>query len=80
LELIGFGGSYRFDEEAIHQKILSSGFKAYQYAPLDLKLELRKERSHHGNTIYIKDFYIAIERSKTIRRYGSDSLIILIPN
>ena len=69
MELNGSGERYGFDEEAIHQKMLSSGFKAYKYEPFDRKLELRKERSLHGNTIYIKDFNQAIERLKEARYF-----------
>jgi len=69
MELNGSGGRYGFDEEAIHQKMLDAGFKAYQYEPFNRKLELRKERSLHGNTIYIKDFNTAIERLKEARHF-----------
>ncbi len=69
MELNGSGGRYGFDEEAIHQKMLGSGFKAYQYEPFNRELELRKERSLHGNTIYIKDFKKTIERLKEARHF-----------
>lgn len=64
MELNGSGGRYGFDEDTIHQKMIDTGFKSYNYAPFHRKLKERAERSFHGNTIYIRDAFTAKEAIK----------------
>lgn len=65
MELNGSGGRYGFDEDTIHQKMIDSGFIAYRYFPFERKLEIRAERSFHGNTIYIKEIDFVKQRLKS---------------
>jgi FkbM family methyltransferase len=62
LELNGSGSRYGFDEDAIHKKMIDSGFKAYRYLPFNRKLEIRENRSFHGNTIYINQIELVQKR------------------
>ncbi len=62
MELNGSGGRYGFDEDAIHQKMIAEDFEAYHYSPFDRKLNPRKERSFHGNTIYLREVDIVKKR------------------
>lgn len=54
IELNGCGGRYGFDEEEIHQKLISHSFIPVSYDPFDRKIS---ELKTYGafNTIYIRD-------------------------
>lgn len=71
MELNGSGGRYGFDEAAIHQKMIDLGFNAYSYLPFERKLKPRKERSFHGNTIYIRDIEAAKKKVKSGPYYSA---------
>lgn len=62
MELNGSGGRYGFNEDALHQKVLDYGFQAYHYLPFKRKIVPAKDRSYHGNTIYIRNLAAAKER------------------
>jgi FkbM family methyltransferase len=55
IELNGSGKNYGYDEDKIHQLLVSFGFSPYSYEPFSR--QLKKEASYYGhnNTIYIKD-------------------------
>lgn len=61
IELIGSGQHYGFDEEKIHQQLLSSGFLPYVYDPFKRELSALK---HFGgdNTLYIRDLDFVMDR------------------
>ncbi len=55
IELIGGGKNYGFNEDHLHQKILSYGFNTYNYDPEKKKLEdLKGRRNKNKNTIYLR--------------------------
>lgn len=57
MELNGSGTRYGFDENVLHQKMLSYGFQPVAYSPFHRKLtRLDRKNTQSGNTIYIKDF------------------------
>lgn len=64
IELNGSGGRYGYDENNIHQQLLSFGFYSYQYAPFTRQLK-RVEAFGNLNTIYLKDIHFVEERLKT---------------
>jgi FkbM family methyltransferase len=69
MELNGSGDRYGFDEEAIHQQLLNAGFKAYLYQPFSRTLTPRKERSLHGNTIYVRDYHLCQDRLTSANKF-----------
>jgi len=54
IELNGSGGRYGFDEQAIHQHLLSEGFTPVSYDPFTRKLT-RQHAFGSFNTIYCRD-------------------------
>ncbi|MFN0050331.1 MAG: FkbM family methyltransferase [Cytophagales bacterium] len=67
IELNGSGARYGFDENEIHLKFLSLGFKPYNYYPFTRSLE---EIPHFGNynTIYIRDVEFVKQRLMTAEK------------
>jgi FkbM family methyltransferase len=69
IELNGSGIRYGFDDNILHNKILSYGFTCYAYEPYNRKLKQIHSYGKH-NTIYIKDFEYVNQRiisSKSIK-------------
>ena len=66
IELNGSGGRYGYDENKIHQQLLSFGFYSYQYAPFTRALK-RVEAFGNLNTIYLKDINFVNERLKNAK-------------
>ena len=64
IELNGSGARYGYDENNIHQQLLSFGFYSYQYAPFTRELK-RMQAFGNLNTIYLKDIHFVQERLKT---------------
>lgn len=54
IELIGGGGRYGYDENKIHEKLLSHSFKPYSYNPIARKIKEIKKHND-SNTIYLRD-------------------------
>lgn len=55
IELIGGGKNYGFDENVLHQKLLTYGFSTYTYIPSTKKLvNLERKKNNSKNTIYLK--------------------------
>jgi hypothetical protein len=54
IELNGSGLRYGFNEDDIHQTLLSVGFKPYQYDPFKRELYLMDSFGSY-NTIYCRD-------------------------
>jgi FkbM family methyltransferase len=54
IELNGSGGRYGFDENEIHQQLLSYGFRPYKYQPFLRQLEPISTFGTH-NTVYIRN-------------------------
>ncbi|HEX3385636.1 MAG TPA: FkbM family methyltransferase [Mucilaginibacter sp.] len=61
IELNGSGGRYGYDEEDIHQLILSKGFAPYDYEPFARQLKCRAGKGNF-NTIYCRDMAFITER------------------
>jgi FkbM family methyltransferase len=61
IELNGSGVRYGYDENNIHKKFLSLGFKAFSYEPFS---RILSQLDSHGdnNTIYVKDYSFVLER------------------
>lgn len=56
IELIGGGRNYGFDEDILHQKILSYGFKTYKYYPKTKKIvSMNDKKNTKKNTIYLRN-------------------------
>jgi len=56
MELNGSGERYGFDEDGLHEKMLSLGFRSYVYEPVGRKItDLKGQRSASGNTLYLRD-------------------------
>lgn len=69
IELNGSGKRYGFDENEIHQKLISHGFNPYCYSPFDRKL-LKIGKNGKHNTLYIKDIQFAQKRVMNARKYN----------
>jgi FkbM family methyltransferase len=58
IEINGNGANYGFDDEVLHQKMLSFNFDSYIYDPSTKKLiSLKSKRNENKNTIYIRNNY-----------------------
>jgi len=58
MEINGSGAYYGFDDEVLHQKMLSFNFDSYIYYPSTKKLiSLKSKRNKNKNTIYIRSNY-----------------------
>ncbi|RDC56210.1 FkbM family methyltransferase [Pedobacter chinensis] len=64
IELNGSGGRYGYDDNQIHAKLLSHGFKPYEYHPIERKIEELDTFGTH-NTIYIRDLAYVVYRLKS---------------
>ena len=70
MELNGSGDRYGFDENALHQKMISAGFETYCYHPFERKLEsLHGACSTGGNTLYVRDAVQLAERVQTAPQF-----------
>ena len=67
IELNGSGIRYGFDDNLLHDKILSYGFISYSYEPYERKLNKIEKYGKH-NTIYIRDFDYVNKRILTSSR------------
>jgi len=69
IELNGLGGRYGYNEENIHQLLLSNGFSPYIYEPFSRKLS---QEITYGteNTIYLRDIDWVQRRLKEGRKYS----------
>jgi len=69
IELNGSGLRYGYDEDALHNKIISYGFTPSSYQPLDRLLSDVKERGVLGNTLYVRDLDVVNERLQAAPKY-----------
>jgi FkbM family methyltransferase len=70
IELNGTGNHFGYDENKIHQLLLSHGFVPYSYEPFSRQLKIEPGYYGHDNTIYIKDAEWAGNRVKAARKYN----------
>jgi len=64
IELNGSGSRYGFNEEDIHQALVSAGFAPYRYNPFTRELNLMPSFGHY-NTIYCRDIDFILSRLKS---------------
>ncbi len=77
MELRGHGSRYGFDENGLHQKMLSSGFRPYKYRPFDRALDaLPGIDLVGGNTLYIRDLETVRRRLETAPRFSVNNRTI----
>jgi len=70
VELNGSGSRYGFDEQALHDDLLSRGFATFVYEPAARELKsLAGQRSTGGNTVYARDPEKLTARLKSAPRY-----------
>lgn len=69
IELNGAGWHYGYNEQDIHQLLLSHGFKPYAYDPLKRALELLPLYGTY-NTIYCRDSSFIMDRLKTAKAFN----------
>ena len=56
MELNGSGERYGFDENTLHELMLSYGFRPYRYLPFDRALlAIKGKNCNSGNTLYLKN-------------------------
>jgi FkbM family methyltransferase len=65
IELNGSGKRYGYEDAAIHQQLLNTGFQPYHYLPFERRLQPRESFGEEKNTIYLKDPNFAIQRVQT---------------
>lgn len=70
MELNGSGDRYDFDEQVLHEKMLSFGFNSYTYEPFERQLiSLNGTKSSSGNTLYIRSVDEVSRRLISSQRY-----------
>jgi len=70
MELNGSGKRYGFDEDALHNKMLSFGFKSYTYSPFKRQLfSLENKISKSGNTLYARNIDKVVSRLKGAHQF-----------
>lgn len=67
IELNGSGGRYGYDEEHIHNTLISFGFSAHAYDPLSRTFTSQNSFGSH-NTIYIRDIEFVKNRCVTAEK------------
>lgn len=75
IELNGSGKRYGFDDNNVHQELLSMKFSPFEYDPFTRKLSPIKTFGSH-NTIYIRDIDFASQRVRTARKIKVSNLKI----
>lgn len=73
IEKSGGGRRYGFDEESLHQKIRSTGFRPFEYLPLERELKPLAPTAD-GNLIYIRDEQLVRTRLREAKPYEIDGL------
>lgn len=63
IELNGSGTRYGFNDEQIHNKLISHGFMPYSYSPLTRKL-MALQSYGRANTLYLRDIEFISDRVK----------------
>ena len=64
IELNGLSKRYGYDDNTIHNKLIESGFKPYDYDPFTRTLDLRTSYGKY-NTLYLRDFEFILNRVQT---------------
>ena len=64
IELNGLSKRYGYDDNKIHNKLIESGFKPYDYDPFTRTLDLRTSYGKY-NTLYLRDFEFILNRVQT---------------
>ena len=59
IESAGHGERYGHGDNELHQRILTAGFTAVEYAPGARSLTPREHMAPKGNTLYVKDIAAA---------------------
>jgi hypothetical protein len=63
MELNGSGALYGFDEDSLHRRMLSDGFRPCRYEPNGRRVvDLDGQRGISGNTLYLRDPHAAQAR------------------
>jgi hypothetical protein len=62
IELRGHGARYGFDEQKLHDKLVSLSYQPYEYDGFTRKLSLLKSHFGAENTIYIRNLDFVNER------------------
>ncbi|HNQ26604.1 MAG TPA: FkbM family methyltransferase [Aquaticitalea sp.] len=69
IELNGYGKSFGFDENLIHQKLLDLHFEPCDYEPFSRTLIKLNRANTEKNTIYIRDLEFVSQRLKSARPF-----------
>jgi FkbM family methyltransferase len=69
IELNGCGGLFGFDENNIHNLLVSYGFAPYSYEPFSRELKLEEKYFGTNNTIYLKDVEWVVQRLRRSKKY-----------
>ena len=71
IELNESGRHYGFDESRIHEIMKDNGFETYSYDPFNRKLyKLDGKNLNSGNTIFIKDIKLILEKIQTAPQFS----------
>lgn len=62
VEINGCCNAFEVKEIEIHDKIISFGFKAYNYSPFLRQLQIQSSYTANGNTLYIRDETFVLNR------------------
>ena len=75
MELNGSGERYDFDENLLHEKMLSYKFVTFTYSPFSRELiSLNNKKSNSGNTLYVRNIEEVRVRLKNSKKYWIASI------
>ena len=69
IELNGSGQRYGYDDDKIHQLLVSYGFFPYSYEPFTREVKREAGYGEH-NTIYLKDTDWTVSRTKSAKKFS----------
>ncbi len=70
MELNGSGDRYGFDENLLHERMLSYGFETFTYLPFIRELvSLNNKKSKSGNTLYVRNIDVVATRLRESKKY-----------
>lgn len=69
VELNGMGERYGFDDDEVHEGLVSRGYNPVEYNPHQRNIHLKEDRNTEENTIYVNEIDFFQERVRKSKSY-----------